>query len=101
MANTLKKSASKLQQMGGTPKPEDTESIEQEEQPVKTRKSQGEVMIGASFPRIVRRSLAQLQSLPVNDGKTIKDLLAEAINDLLAKYNLPQTAKVEKAPDEN
>jgi hypothetical protein len=28
--------------------------------------------------------------------KTIQDLLAEALNDLFAKYNVPQTARLEK-----
>ena len=52
------------------------------------------VLIGAHFPRAVRRSLAQLQADPRNDGKRINDLLAEALNDLFAKYNVPQTAKI-------
>lgn len=98
MANTLKKGASNLQKLaGGAAKVEATEQPEQE---TKVRKAQGEVMIGALFPRIVRRSLAQLQSLPANDGKTIKDLLSEAINDLLAKYGLPETAKVSRDNEE-
>jgi hypothetical protein len=95
MANTLKKSAAKLQELAtGTTKPT-TEEEPRAERREKPRK-ESEVLIGASFPRIVRRSLAQLQTLPANDGKSIKDLLAEAINDLLAKYGLPETARVGK-----
>jgi hypothetical protein len=33
-----------------------------------------------------------LQADPRNDGKKLNDLLAEALNDLFAKYNVPQTA---------
>jgi hypothetical protein len=33
-----------------------------------------------------------LQADPRNEGKQINDLLAEALNDLFAKYGIPQTA---------
>jgi len=89
MTNTLKKGAAKLSQLAGTRLPD--------HEPVDT-KSEGKgkpkttVLIGAHFPRAVRRSLAQLQADPRNDGKKLNDLLAEALNDLFAKYNVPQTA---------
>src|SRR5271169_3541875 len=97
MGNTLKKGADSLRDLAkGTasqePEPEQTQPSK--EQSVKKKRSKGEVLIGASFPRIVRRSLAQLQGDPRNDGKTIKDLLAEALNDLFAKYGYPETAKI-------
>jgi hypothetical protein len=38
-----------------------------------------------------------LQADPRNDGKKINDLLAEALNDLFAKYNVPQTAHLDRA----
>ena len=84
MTNTLKKGAAKLSQLAGTglPDPEPTEA----------KKTKTTVLIGAHFPRAVRRSLAQLQADPRNDGKKLNDLLAEALNDLFAKYNVPQTA---------
>lgn len=96
MGNTLKKGADSLRNLAkGTanqePEPEQTQPSK--EQPTKKNRSKGDVLIGASFPRIVRRSLAQLQGDPRNDGKTIKDLLAEALNDLFAKYGYPETAK--------
>lgn len=89
MANTLKKSAAQLSKLAGTGG--------QSEEPTEVRKSRAikvkeTVLIGAHFPRAVRRSLAQLQADPRNDGKKINDLLAEALNDLFAKYNVPQTA---------
>jgi hypothetical protein len=47
-------------------------------------------MVSANFhPRVVR-SLRQLRLVPENDGKTMKDLLGEAINDLCVKYKLAQ-----------
>jgi hypothetical protein len=89
MANTLKKGAAQLSKLAGT--------SEQSNEPTETRKANAikvkeTVLIGAHFPRAVRRSLAQLQADPRNDGKKINDLLAEALNDLFAKYNVPQTA---------
>jgi len=89
MANTLKKGAAQLKELAGT--------ANQDHAPTEARKGKGfkvkpTVLIGAHFPRAVRRSLAQLQADPRNDGKKINDLLAEALNDLFAKYNVPQTA---------
>lgn len=93
MANTLKKSAAQLKELAGTAAPDN--------EPTKTRTSKragikSTVLIGAHFPRAVRRSLAQLQADPRNDGKKINDLLAEALNDLFAKYNVPQTAHLDR-----
>jgi len=48
------------------------------------------VMIGGMFPPEVRRALLLLQAEPQNEGKNLKMLLGEAINDLCAKYNKPQ-----------
>ncbi|MBK7543179.1 MAG: hypothetical protein IPI57_15795 [Candidatus Competibacteraceae bacterium] len=88
MANTLKKGAAQLGQLAGTAPPK-TASSAHRAKPVKVKDT---VLIGAHFPRAVRRSLAQLQADPRNDGKKLNDLLAEALNDLFAKYNVPQTA---------
>jgi hypothetical protein len=92
MANTLKQSVEALKAKAGTPPPvaEDAPA-----NPTGERAKAGTkdtVMIGGHFPRAVRRSLAQLQADPRNDGKKLNDLLAEALNDLFAKYNVPQTA---------
>lgn len=48
------------------------------------------VLIGAHFPREVRRVLLLVQAEPQNAGKDLKRLLGEAINDLCAKYRKPQ-----------
>lgn len=95
MANTLKKGAAQLKELAGTA------AATQDNAPTQARKGRGAetkttVLIGAHFPRAVRRSLAQLQADPRNDGKKINDLLAEALNDLFAKYNVPQTANIDR-----
>jgi hypothetical protein len=96
MANTLKQGVERLKEKAGTvppPAPAEAESAPA----AASRKKEGgkeTVMIGGHFPRAVRRSLAQLQADPRNDGKKLNDLLAEALNDLFAKYNLPQTAMI-------
>ena len=102
MSNTLKQGVARLKELAGTappvtPDPETT--TKETPRPAKARKLAGPkstVLIGAHFPRAVRRSLAQLQADPRNDGKKINDLLAEALNDLFAKYNVPQTANIDR-----
>ncbi len=99
MANTLKKGAAQLKELAGTAQKisasNDNETVIKNSK----EKSKDTVLIGAHFPRAVRRSLAQLQADPRNDGKKINDLLAEALNDLFAKYNVPQTANLGKDSD--
>lgn len=89
MASTLKKGAAQLKELAGTSTQDNALT---EARKSKGAKAKSTVLIGAHFPRAVRRSLAQLQADPRNDGKKINDLLAEALNDLFAKYNVPQTA---------
>lgn len=48
------------------------------------------VLIGAHYLPEVRRTLLLVQAEPENTGKTLKQLLGEAINDLCAKYGKPQ-----------
>jgi hypothetical protein len=95
MANTLKKGAAQLKELA------ESKTVTQNNTPTEARQGKGAgakstVLIGAHFPRAVRRSLAQLQADPRNDGKKINDLLAEALNDLFAKYNVPQTAHLDR-----
>jgi hypothetical protein len=101
MANTLKKGAAQLKELAGTAPPViQTPLPAKQNKQTKTRDSEGSketVLIGAHFPRAVRRSLAQLQADPRNDGKKLNDLLAEALNDLFAKYNVPQTAHLDRS----
>lgn len=90
MANTLKQGVERLKEKAGAvAAPEPGAGP-----PRKKGAAKNTVMIGGHFPRAVRRSLAQLQADPRNDGKKLNDLLAEALNDLFAKYNLPQTAMI-------
>jgi hypothetical protein len=56
----------------------------------KAKKAPETVLIGAHFPREVRRVLLLVQAEPQNAGKDLKQLLGEAINDLCAKYRKPQ-----------
>lgn len=102
--SSLKKGADMLKGLAGTAPavPQDEEQNAAPPPPGKKARSPANdtVLIGAHFPRAVRRSLAQLQADPRNDGKKINDLLAEALNDLFAKYNVPQTAMMNRAlPD--
>ena len=59
------------------------------EKPAK-EKTDKTVLIGAHYPPEVRRVLFLVQAEPENEGKTLKQLLGEAINDLCAKYRKPQ-----------
>lgn len=100
MSNTLKQGAAQLKELAGTakaaPVPEAATTPAKPPKPQKGAGGKATVLIGGHFPRVVRRSLAQLQADPRNDGKKINDLLAEALNDLFAKYNVPQTAKLDR-----
>jgi hypothetical protein len=102
MASTLKKGAAQLRELAGTAshtKPLHPEPDQSSNGGRRKGESKSTVLIGAHFPRAVRRSLAQLQADPRNDGKKINDLLAEALNDLFAKYNVPQTANISRNND--
>jgi hypothetical protein len=97
MANTLRKGAAQLKELAGTASlPSQNNSPVAVKSKGKNDGAKDTVLIGAHFPRAVRRSLAQLQADPRNDGKKINDLLAEALNDLFAKYNVPQTATIDR-----
>ena len=93
MTNTLKRGVQQLKELAGTA-PAAAIADQPGKAPFSGKAAKDTVMIGAHFPRAVRRSLAQLQADPRNDGKKINDLLAEALNDLFAKYNLPTTAMI-------
>jgi hypothetical protein len=55
---------------------------------------EGKVNISGYFPMEVKSSLRLVQA---KRGGKVQDLLAEALNLLFAKYNVPETAPVEKA----
>ena len=48
------------------------------------------VLIGGQYPPQVRSALLLVQAQPQNVGRTLQDLLGEAINDVCAKYNVAQ-----------
>ena len=50
---------------------------------------QGQVPVTAHFPPAVRK---QLKMLAVERDETVQNLLAEALNDLFAKYGKPEIA---------
>ena len=60
----------------------------------RTRKEtsrQGRVMVSGWLPIEARSSFKLIQAK--HPEKLMQDLVAEAMNDLFAKYNVPQTAK--------
>lgn len=54
----------------------------------------GKVNVTGYFAPSVKSSFRMIQTK--HPEKTIQDLLTEALNDLFAKYNVPQTAHLEK-----
>jgi hypothetical protein len=52
---------------------------------------QGRVMVSGWLPIEARSSFKLIQAK--HPEKLMQDLIAEAMNDLFAKYNVPQTAK--------
>ena len=92
MANTLKQGVERLREKAGTVAAAPVSTEAEDKTARKKGAAKDTVLIGGHFPRAVRRSLAQLQADPRNDGKKLNDLLAEALSDLFAKYNVPQTA---------
>lgn len=48
------------------------------------------VLIGGHYAPEVRRTLLLVQAEPENTGRSLKQLLGEAINDLCVKYGKPQ-----------
>jgi hypothetical protein len=57
----------------------------------KTTTRQGRVMVSGWLPLEARSSFKLIQAK--HPEKRMQDLVAEAMNDLFAKYNVPQTAK--------
>ena len=62
-------------------------------QPAAPISREGKVNVSAYFPPEVKASLRLVQA---KRGGKVQDLLAEALNLLFAKYNVPETAPVEK-----
>ena len=64
---------------------------EVEEKPAKRRRKQanGKTLIGGMYDPEVRRTLGLIALEPQNQGRSLQDILGEAINDLCAKYGQP------------
>jgi hypothetical protein len=54
----------------------------------------GRVNVTGYFDPAVKQSLRLIQAK--HPDRTVQDLLAEALNDLFSKYNVPQTATLQK-----
>ena len=59
----------------------------------------GKVNVTGYFHPDVKRSLMMIRLRPEKTGVRDQDLLAEALNDLFAKYNVPQTANLRSEDD--
>ena len=57
-----------------------------------TASRQGRIMVSGWLPIEARSSLKLIQAQ--HPHKRMQDLVEEAMNDLFAKYNVPQTAKL-------
>ena len=59
-----------------------------------TSSRRGKVNITGYYDPSVKSSLRWIQAQ--NPARTVQDLLAEALNDLFAKYGVPESAKLAK-----
>ena len=81
--------ALKQQARGGT---ESAATVERVKRPLhKKTTRQGRVMVSGWLPIEARSSFKLIQAK--HPEKLMQDLVTEAMNDLFAKYNVPQTAK--------
>lgn len=77
------------------------QSIEITPEPAKEKKLNkqksrvGKVHVGGYYPKEVKGSIRLIQA--VKPDVQEEELVAEALNDLFAKYNVPQTAPVREA----
>lgn len=60
--------------------------------PLKPRTREGRVNVSGWLPIEARSSLRLIQAK--HPDKLMQDMVAEAFNDLFAKYNVPQTARM-------
>jgi hypothetical protein len=54
----------------------------------------GRVNVTGYFDPAVKQSIRLIQAK--HPDRTVQELLAEALNDLFSKYNVPQTADIQK-----
>jgi hypothetical protein len=83
-----------LKEKAKGPEPEVKTVVASHEKAVSKNTSRvGKVMISAYMPKEVRGSFRLIQAQ--HPDKQMQDLMAEALNDLFAKYNVPQCAKLD------
>jgi hypothetical protein len=87
LAKAIKAAAGQQNQPLATPQQPAASS---KPQASKTTDPPATVLIGAHYAPEVRRTLLLVQAEPEITGKTLKQLLVEAINELCAKYGKPQ-----------
>ena len=85
-----------LEQQAKGPALESAKKVEKPEpiSPYKQPSRTGKVNVTGYFSPAVKSSFRMIQTK--HPEMTIQDLLAEALNDLFAKYNVPQTARLDK-----
>ena len=88
--SSLKAGLKALAQPTKSPTPDAVESDGAPHERVARKKT---VLVGWHFPPQVSRALLLVRAHPRNEGKTVKDLLGEAINDLCTKYGIPEPAR--------
>lgn len=68
-----------------------------ESKPTRRRRRQasGKTLIGGMYDPEVRRTLSLIGLEPENQGRSLQDLLGEAINDLCVKYGKPQPYRLD------
>jgi len=84
--------ALKQQARGTDTAPPAVTSERTEPRPRKETTRQGRVMVSGWLPIEARSSFKLIQAK--HPDKLMQDLVTEAMNDLFAKYNVPQTAKI-------
>jgi hypothetical protein len=99
LAAALNKTARGIQ--SSTPEPTSTPAARRQ-RTIPTHKRaptrQGRVMVSGWLPLAARGSFRLIQAkFP---DKKMQDLISEAMNDLFAKYNVPQTANAPSPADE-
>ena len=81
---------------GGTRRRQEPEAPSTVENAVRQKSRQGRKAITVQQPEEVRR---QLKMLALEQGDTLENKVAEALNDLFAKYQKPEIALINKRRD--
>lgn len=73
------------------------QEIKQDAKQARRRRRQisGKTLIGGTYDPEVRRTLSLIALEPENQGRSLQDLLGEAINDLCVKYGKPQPYRLD------